>query len=78
MKIWADYVATGKATDAQQVQVRSAYQKYQASMLAVIDAGKASTAVSPYMLDAIVSSAAIAQTDLINIINAFVPKKLTP
>jgi hypothetical protein len=39
MHLWGAYVASGNATVAQEIQVRDAYQKYQAAMLVVCDAG---------------------------------------
>lgn len=76
MQAWGRYVATGRATDSQQDHVRAAYGKYQAAMLAVIDAGAAATLTegdSTSALQRVVSAAAAAQAHLAQIINAFLP-----
>lgn len=44
MHLWGAWVAAGKTTVAQELQVRAAYQKYQACMVVVCDAGAAYSA----------------------------------
>lgn len=72
MKAWAVYVAAGKATPAKEEQVRAAYDRYRASMNAVIDVGKAAT-TSPDLatFDVVIFAASAAQSNLVAIISAF-------
>jgi uncharacterized protein YceK len=77
MKAWAMHVAKGLAKPEQEITVRAAYGKYQAAMLAVIDAGKAATAADDQSaLQRVVAAAAAAQADLAGIIQAFVPQQI--
>lgn len=72
MKAWAIYVANGKANPEQEQKVREAYDKYRASMSVVVDVGKASTtSTNLAMLDVVVITANIAQSNLVAVIAAF-------
>jgi hypothetical protein len=72
MKAWASYVVSGQAKPEQELAVREAYGRYQKAMTVVIDAGKlATTSDNQSALQVAVSAAAIAQADLITLINSF-------
>lgn len=74
MKAWAEYVVAGLAKPDQEAKVRDAYGKYQASMMAVLDAGKAATASgNQTALQNWFAAAAAAQANLVNVVNAFMP-----
>lgn len=75
MKGWAAYVATGKATPAQEATVRDCYGKYQAAMNALIDVAASATAGGNRpALELITATAAAALADLLNVISQFVPQ----
>lgn len=79
MQGWALYVKSGQATQIQELAVRRAYDKYQAAMLMVIDAGKiATTSGNKSQLEIGVAAAAAALVDLVNLINSFTSKKPSP
>jgi hypothetical protein len=72
---WNVYDGTGKATIAQEQAVKSAYQKYQAAIVAVCDAGAllsaGSTASAQDALNLAVANANQSITDLVNVIQSF-------
>jgi len=78
MNLWGAYVASGKATVAQEQAVKAAYEKYQASMAVACDAGAvyASTSSTNAPAASLALSQAVANasqelTDLENLINSF-------
>jgi len=75
MKTWAAYVHSGKATAEQEAKVKLAYERYQASMNAVIDVGKsATTSTNKVAIEIIASTAVAAQENLVKTIEAFTKK----
>jgi hypothetical protein len=72
MRVWAVYVAAGKATADREAQVRLAYNRYRTAMNAVIDAGKiATTANNTAAFDVAIDVASSAQSNLVAIIRLF-------
>ena len=72
MQAWAAYVHSGQATQEQERNVRAAYERYQASMNAIIDVGKsATTSTNRAAIEIIAASAVAAQSNLVQLINAF-------
>lgn len=76
MNGWGDYVRAGLATPDDQIRVRGAYEKYQASMkvaksvaLAMKDSGAINDPVWLTVVNAVTSSA----NDVINLVAKFVP-----
>lgn len=76
MNGWGDYVRAGLATPDDQIRVRGAYEKYQASMrvaksvaLAMKDSGAINDPVWMQVVNAVTKSA----NDVINLIAKFVP-----
>lgn len=79
MKAWAKRVAAGKATPEQEKAVKSAYEKYQKSMLTAIDAGKASTtSTDTNALGIAIGTVVAVQADLVNLVQSFLPEKIKP
>ena len=80
MNIWGDYVRAGKATNAQQAQVRAIYEKYQAAMRVVKDAvlslKTTSTADQAVWLN-VTSAMDATANDLVILINKLTQKDLT-
>jgi hypothetical protein len=75
MKAWAAYVHSGKATAEGEAKVKRAYERYQASMNAIIDVGKsATTSTNKATIEIIAASAVAAQENLIKTIEAFTRK----
>lgn len=76
---WATYVTvSGTVTPAQQAQVKSAYEKYQACMATALAAynGLSSSAGQPSWTQALTTLQA-AQGTLTQLLNAFMPVKTT-
>lgn len=72
MKSWAAYVHSGLATAEQERKVRGAYERYQASMNAIIDVGKsATTSTNRPLIERIALTAVAAQSNLLQTIHAF-------
>jgi hypothetical protein len=79
MKAWASYVAAGQAKAEQEVKVKAAYEKYQRAALTLIAAGKSATANgnrAPF--DIAVAASSAAQSDLVALVQSFLPSKLQP
>jgi hypothetical protein len=75
MQSWAAYVHTGQAKTNQEAQVKFAYERYQASMNAVIDVGKsATTTTNKTALGIAVRAATDAEVSLVNLIETFTKK----
>lgn len=78
MKLWGAYVSARHPSVEQERQVLNAYQKYQASMLLVVDAGKTYAASSitnssaaTAVLQAAIDNAAQSLADLTNLLTTF-------
>lgn len=67
MTAWGKYVAQYKPSEADEMKVKAAHEKYQASMIVVADAGKAySEGTGPQgSLDIAIANSAVALGDLI-------------
>jgi len=75
MQAWAAYVHAGLAKTNQEAQVKFAYERYQASMNAVIDIGKtATTSTNMTALDIAVRVATDAQANLVKLVETFTKK----
>lgn len=73
MNGWGDYVRAGKATDADQARVRSAYNKYRSALLIERDVIR-TTAANPdaTAVDLASQALAAASSDLIDLIQSIV------
>lgn len=78
MELWGAYVGAVHPPAAQEEAVKTAYEKWQASMVVVCDAGaawaKASALEQPGLwpkVEIATTAATAARTDLINLISAF-------
>lgn len=73
MTAWGNYVKQFHPPASEELKVKAAYEKYQAAMIVVADAGKAVAegTGSQARLDIVVQTAAASLKDLVNLIQAF-------
>lgn len=72
MNAWGAYVASGKAGETQEAQVKLAYQQYQATAVTVIDAARAAGAnANAPILNQAVAAASASLNNLINLVKSF-------
>lgn len=74
---WNDYVAAGKATQADEIKVRDAYRKYQAAQVAVVNVAQAYGKVGQIdpttqdQLQAAMDASGLALSELIGLLNTY-------